>query len=111
TDHESALKVHLAHELGMDVEERPSPIVAAVSSLVSFSIGALIPIIPFFFAFGTLWWGLLFGAVGLILAGSSAAIFTKKSPFVGGLRQLLYGGIAVVATYSIGSLLNVSTFG
>lgn len=110
-DHELALRVHLAHELGLSPDERPSPIVAAVSSLLAFSVGAVIPLLPFFFGFGTLWWGLLFGAGGLLLAGFLAARFTDRNPWGGAGRQLLLGGIAVAITYGIGTLLGVSEFG
>mgnify|MGYP001765870889 CR=1 FL=1 len=107
---EQALKVHLAHELGLSPDERPSPMVAAMSSLIAFSLGAIIPVIPFLLGFGTLWWGLGFGAVGLLLAGYLAAKYTGRSPFAGAGRQLLFGGIAVAVTYSIGLLLGVSSF-
>lgn len=110
-DHEQALKVHLAHELGLSPDDRPSPMVAAVSSLAAFSVGAIIPVLPFVFGFGTLWWGLVFGGVGLLIAGFVAAKFTDRNPFAGAGRQLLFGGIAVAATYAIGSLLGVSEFG
>lgn len=108
---EQALRVHLAHELGLSVDERQSPVVAAISSFVAFSIGALIPVLPFLFGFGTLWWGLAFGAVGLLAAGFFAAKFTSRSPFSGALRQLLFGGIAVTVTYLIGLLFDVSAAG
>ena len=108
---EQALKVHLAHELGLSPDVRPSPVVAALSSLVAFSIGAIIPVLPFFFAFGNLWWALAFGAAGLLAAGFIAAKFTDRNPFSGAARQLLFGGIAVAATYAIGRLLGVSALG
>lgn len=108
---EYAVKLHLMQELGLSPDERPSPWVAAISSLLSFSVGALIPIIPFLFGFGTLWTGLAFGGVGLLIAGGLAAITTQRNWAVGALRQLLFGGIAVVATYTIGTLLGVSNIG
>lgn len=111
TDNERALRVHLAHELGLRPEEKASPWIAAISSLLSFSVGAMIPIIPFFFAFGTLWAGLAFGGVGLLLAGWFAAGFTRRNRLAGALRQLCFGGIAVAVTYTIGMLLGVSEFG
>jgi len=110
-DHEQALRVHLAHELGLTPDDRPSPAVAALSSLIAFSVGAILPVLPFLLGFGTLWWGLTFGAVGLLTAGFLAARFTDRNPFAGAGRQLLFGGIAVVATYAIGSLLGVSSLG
>ncbi len=69
---EQALRVHLAHELGLSPDEQPSPRVAALASLASFSVGAIIPVLPFLLGFGTLWWGLLFGAaVGALLLAVS----------------------------------------
>ena len=111
TNDDQAIRVHLAHELGLSPEERPSPWVAAFSSLLSFGVGALIPILPFLLGFGTLWWGLAFGGVGLLLAGALAARTTRRSWVLGGLRQLVFGGVAVAATYSIGMLLGVSSLG
>lgn len=110
-DHERALRVHLAHELGLSPDERPSPVVAAFSSLAAFAVGAAIPLIPFLFGFGDLWWGLGFGGVGLLLAGFLAARFTERNPFAGAARQLLFGGVAVAVTYGIGTLLGVSQIG
>ncbi len=109
--HEQALKVHLAHELGLSPDERPSPYVAAGASLAAFSAGAIIPVLPFLLGFGTIWWGLGFGAAGLLLAGFLAAQFTSRNPFAGAGRQLLFGGIAVAVTFAIGSLLGVSSLG
>lgn len=111
TNRDRAVQVHLTHELGLSLDDRPSPFVAAGSSLLSFSIGAFIPIIPFVFGFGSLWVGLLFGGAGLLLAGGLAAMTTKHSWLKGAVRQLFFGGIAVVVTYSIGTLLGVSGIG
>lgn len=108
---EQAVRVHLAHELGLSPEEKPSPWVAAVSSFFSFGIGAIIPVLPFLLGFGDLWWGLAFGGAGLLIAGGTAAGFTRRSWVRGALRQLVFGGVAVAATYTIGTLLGVSEFG
>ncbi len=105
---DDAVRVHLANELGLNPEEKPSPWVAGFSSLIAFSVGALIPILPFLFGFGTLGWGLAFGGVGLILAGALAARFTRRNWLAGGIRQLVFGGVAVAVTYTIGNLLGVS---
>ena len=42
-----ALAVHVREELGVDPEELPSPYTAAAASLVTFAVGALIPLIPY----------------------------------------------------------------
>lgn len=109
-DHERALRVHLAHELGLSADERPSPYVVAMSSLIAFSVGALIPILPYFVGLHSIWWVFAFGGVGLLAAGYMAAKFTNRNPFAGASRQLLFGGIAVAVTFAVGSLLGVSRF-
>lgn len=105
---DDAVRVHLLSELGVSPEEKPSPWVAAFSSLLAFGVGALIPILPFILGFGALGLGLAFGGVGLLLAGGIAARFTRRNWLAGAARQLLFGGIAVAVTYTIGSLLGVS---
>jgi len=95
----------VVQELGVHPEEKPSPWVAAGSSFVTFAIGAIIPLIPYFLGFQSLWLGLLFGGVGLLIAGGVAARFTRKPLWFAALRQLLFGAIAIAATYVIGHLV------
>src|SRR5215475_7029471 len=44
---DDALTVHVREELGVDPHELPSPFTAAGASLVTFAIGAIIPLIPY----------------------------------------------------------------
>ena len=104
-DEGRAVNVHLTQELGVDPEDKPSPYVAAVSSFVMYAIGAVVPLIPYLFGFQSLWLGLLFGGVGLLIAGGVAATFTKKPVWFASLRQLLFGTIAIAATYAVGHLV------
>lgn len=106
-DDERALRVHLTHELGLDPDETASPWIAAFSSFGFFAAGAIIPLIPYLFGFGQLPLALGFGAVGLLLAGGLATAFTRHHWWVGALRQLLFGGIAVLVTFVIGRLIGV----
>jgi len=107
-DLDQAVLVHVTHELGLDPEEKPSPIVAAVSSFLMFSLGALIPLLPYLLGFASLSAGLLAGAVGLLVAGAAASAFTVTSWWMSALRQLLFGAVAVAATYTVGSIIGVS---
>ena len=50
----TALRVHTREELGVDPAELPSPVLARVASLVAFSLGALIPLLPYLFGLHTL---------------------------------------------------------
>ncbi len=104
-DESRAVNFHLAQELGVDPREKPSPWVAAGSSFLLFSIGAIIPLIPYLLGYGSLWLGLGFGGAGLLLVGASAARITRRPLVLGALRQLAFGGVAVGATYLVGYLV------
>ena len=105
---ERAVRVHISQELGLDPEEHPSPMVAAVSSFVMFSIGAVVPLIPYLLGFDSLVAGLAVGGVGLLVAGAVASMFTATTWWWGAIRQLLFGALAAGATYAVGSVLGVS---
>ena len=107
-DESRALNFHLVQELGVNPSEKPSPWVAAGSSFVMFAVGAVIPLIPYLLGFASLWFGLACGGVGLLVAGGVAARFTRKPVWSGSLRQLAFGGIAIAATYVVGSLIGAT---
>lgn len=107
-DEKKAVNFHLVQELGVDPREKPSPWVAAGSSFVLFAIGAIIPLIPYLLGYESLWAGLAFGGVGLMLAGASAATFTRQHKVWASLRQLLFGSVAIAATYLVGLLVGVA---
>jgi VIT1/CCC1 family predicted Fe2+/Mn2+ transporter len=107
-DPETALRLHVVAELGMSPEDKPSPRVAAVSSLLTFSVGAVIPLLPYLFGLSLLWAALLAGGLGLFVAGALSSRFTPRPWWYAGLRQLLFGAVAAGVTYAIGSLIGVS---
>jgi len=105
-DHpEQALRVHAQEELGVVPDELPSPWVAAWSSFVCFSIGALVPLITYLLGFDSLWLALGVGGLGLFAAGALVASFTEKRWWLNGLRQLALGALAAFVTYGIGALI------
>lgn len=104
-DEDTAVNVHLVQEIGVDPQETPSPFVAAISSFLTFSLGALIPLVPYLFGFGLLWLGLLSGALGLLVVGAVTSRFTRKPLWFASGRQLLFGLLAVAATYVVGTLV------
>lgn len=107
-DLDRAKWVHITQELGVDPDEMPSPQVAAISSFVMFSFGAIIPLFPYLLGLDLLAAGLLFGGIGLFLAGALAARFTVRPWWWNALRQLLFGGVATTATYLVGLAIGVS---
>jgi VIT1/CCC1 family predicted Fe2+/Mn2+ transporter len=90
-------------------DELGSPVSAAVSSFIAFSIGASVPIIPFLLGLQN---GVAIAAVlagiALFIVGSTLSLYSGRSALLGGLRMLLIGGAAAIATYLIGSLFDVS---
>ncbi len=108
---EQAARIHIAQELGVDPNSKPSPWIAAVSSFAMFSSGAFIPLIPYALGFDSLALGLAVGGLGLLIAGGLAAFFTRRLWWKSAIRQLLFGSIAVTATYLVGSLLGVGLIG
>jgi VIT1/CCC1 family predicted Fe2+/Mn2+ transporter len=111
SDPEVALRLHIVAELGLSPEDKPSPRVAAFSSLLTFSIGAVFPLIPYLFGLSLLWVALVSGGVGLMAAGILSSRFTPRPWWYAGLRQLLFGAIAAGATYLIGLAIGVGTSG
>lgn len=104
-DEDRAVHFHLAQEIGVDPREKPSAAVAALSSFLLFAVGAIIPLLPYLFGAQALWPGLVCGGVGLLLAGAAASRFTKGSVWYGSARQLMFGLVAIGATYVVGKLI------
>jgi VIT1/CCC1 family predicted Fe2+/Mn2+ transporter len=105
-DPEQALRVHAQEELGVVPDELPSPWVAAWSSFVCFSAGALIPLITYLLGFDNLALALGIGGLGLFAAGAVVARFTAQSWWRSGVRQLVLGALAAAVTYGIGALIS-----
>ena len=100
-----ALSVHVQEELGVDPHDLPSPVTAAGASLVSFSIGAVIPLLPYLAGASSLPLALALAALAAIVGGGSVARLTNR-PFIrGAARQLVLGALAAALTYVIGYLV------
>jgi VIT1/CCC1 family predicted Fe2+/Mn2+ transporter len=106
---EKALDTLAREELGLNPDDLGSPTGAALSSFITFSLGASLPLIPFLFGMGN---GILIASVlsgtALFAVGALLSLFSGKSAWLSGLRMLVIGAAAAAATYGIGSLFNVS---
>jgi VIT1/CCC1 family predicted Fe2+/Mn2+ transporter len=107
-DPEQALLIHAQEELGVDPTQLPSPWVAAVSSIASFSVGAFIPLLPYLLGSHSLWISGVLALVALFVAGALASRFTVRSWRFAGARQLLLGALAAAVTYGVGSLFHTT---
>jgi len=107
-DPKVALNVLAREELGLNPDDLGSPVGAAVFSFLAFSVGALVPMMPFLFGAelpqaATI--GTALAALGLFATGAAIGLFTGRNLLIGGLRMLAIGGGAGAITYAIGSLI------
>ncbi len=110
-DPEVALSLMAREELQLNPDDLGSPWRAAGGSFVAFCLGAVLPILPFFFFVGytALLLSLAITGVALLGVGSFTARLTRRSLLFGGLRMLGVGGVATAVTYVVGRLVGVST--
>jgi VIT1/CCC1 family predicted Fe2+/Mn2+ transporter len=110
---EIALDLMARQELGLDPDNLGSPWGAAIGSFLSFSAGALLPLLPFIFlAVGpALPTAVVLCGLALFGVGAATARLSGRPLALGGLRMLLIGAAAAAVTYAIGHALGVSSVG
>lgn len=114
TDKSKAHEILVKEELGINSEElKGSAMEAAVTSFLLFAVGAIIPVLPFFFleGFRAILISAALSAVGLFLIGAAITLFTGKSIWFSGFRQVIFGLGAAGITYFIGTLIGVQIAG
>src|SRR5579875_1926383 len=106
-----ALDTHARLELGIDPEEAGSPVKASVFSFVSFTIGAILPLLPWFFTMGTaaVVLSIVIGAAAALLLGALIGSMAGRPVFGTALRQLAVAVVASGVTFGVGHLLGVAT--
>jgi len=102
-DPEQAWRVHAREELGVDPDDLPSPWLAAGSSFGAFTIGALVPLLPYVLGLTSLLVPVLLALLALFAAGALVSRFTNRTALYSGGRQLLLGGAAAAVTFGIGT--------
>jgi VIT1/CCC1 family predicted Fe2+/Mn2+ transporter len=114
SDRSNALETLAREELGIDPEELGgSAWEAAITSFFLFSVGAIIPVLPFFLISGlaAVILSLALSTVGLFAIGAGITLFTGRSLLFSGGRQVLFGLAAAAITYSIGFLIGANLGG
>ncbi len=109
-DKEHALDTLAREELGLNPDDLGSPWGAAISSFLAFTVGAVIPLVPFLLGVGgnAVAVSAVLAGIGLFVVGALLSLFTGRGALLSGLRMVLIGGGAGVITYLIGHLLGVS---
>ena len=109
-DPKTALQVHAQEELGVSPDSIGSPIEASLASFFAFAVGALVPLVSWFFLSGTtaILASVGFSALATIAVGGGLALLTGRNVAKSALRQLVLSATAAAITYSIGHLLGTA---
>jgi VIT1/CCC1 family predicted Fe2+/Mn2+ transporter/rubrerythrin len=108
---EDAFLTALAYEeLGLSEERLPNPWISMVSASVSTGVGAIVPVLPYFFLSGTatILTAFVVSLVGHFVVGAAKSLVTIRSWWASGLEMTLIGVIVGVVTYGVGSLFGVA---
>jgi predicted membrane protein (TIGR00267 family) len=101
-------------ELGIEPTELGgSAWVAAATSFLLVSRGAILPVVPYFFVDGTsaLFLSIAFSVIGLFVLGAAVTIITGRNAIWSGLRQVAFGVLAAAITFGVGRVMGVSLGG
>jgi VIT1/CCC1 family predicted Fe2+/Mn2+ transporter len=114
SDPSSALETLSREELNVDPSELGgSAWEAALTSFFLFSIGAIIPVLPYIFLTGltAVLVSMVFSAIGLFIVGAGITLFTGRSVIFSGFRQVIFGLTAAIVTFGIGRLIGTNIGG
>lgn len=111
SDPQAAHEALVREELAINPDElKGSAMTAAIASFLLFAVGAIIPVLPFFWLTGytSIIWGIATSMVGLFFIGAAITLFTGKSIWFSGFRQVIFGLMAAAVTFGIGKLIGMS---
>ncbi len=109
-DPEIALDTLAREELGLDPDELGSAWKAAVSSFLSFAIGASVVVVPYalFSGMTAFVLAVILALVSLIVVGGLVGYQSGRGVVFSAGRQVLWGVGAAAVTYLVGSLVGVN---
>jgi len=109
-DPEQMLRALSSERLGASEEALSNPMVSATSGAISTAIGAIIPVIPFFFMQGIP--AVITAAIVSLIAhfavGAAKSLITVRSWWSSGMEMTVVGAIEGAVTYGIGLALGAS---
>lgn len=108
-DPEVATRLLIFEEVGLDERSIGSPWSAGISSFLAFTLGALVPLIPYLLASGAPAFtaSLLVSLGALFVLGLSISRLTRRNPLGTAVRQVVLGGVAAAVTFAVGTLVGV----
>jgi VIT1/CCC1 family predicted Fe2+/Mn2+ transporter len=114
SDKDTALDTLAREELGVNPEDLGgSAWAAAGASFGLFALGAIFPILPYFFLAGTpaVLGSLVSSGIALFAIGAGTSLFTGRGLLFSGVRQLSIGYAAAAVTFGIGRVVGVTLGG
>ena len=106
-DPDQMLRALSSERLGTSEEALSNPIVSATSGAISTAVGAIIPVIPFFFMQGLP--AVITAAIVSLIAhfavGAAKSLITVRSWWSSGMEMTVVGALEGAVTYGIGVLL------
>ena len=103
-DPDLALRTHAREELGVDPSATGSPWAASFTSLLTFALGALVPLIPWLWSQhgSEVGWSIAFAVAGSAAVGGGIGWFARRGVVRWALRQVLIGALAAAVTFAVG---------
>jgi vacuolar iron transporter family protein len=110
-DPNAALDTLIREELGLDPDQLGSPLGAAFGSLVSFAVGAAIPVLPYLVLSGGAAFvaSIVLSLAAMFLVGLGISLLTGRNALFSGARQVAIGALAATVTFLVGRLIGVTT--
>jgi VIT1/CCC1 family predicted Fe2+/Mn2+ transporter len=104
---ETMLKVLATEELGVSTSETGNPVQSALAAGLSTFVGAMIPVLPFFWLRGTtaVVTAPIISLIAHFLVGAAKSLFTLRSWWAAGLEMTAAGVIVGGITYVLGLFL------
>lgn len=95
---------------GVNSDDAGSPVIAAVSSLLLFMVGAFVPLAPWFVTEGgtAVLWSASLTAVASLFVGGYLGVGSGRGPWWGAARQLLIVAVASAVTYFVGDVFGAA---
>jgi vacuolar iron transporter family protein len=111
SDPQTALETHAREELGIRLDSLGKPVQAAGASFVTFSVGALLPLIPFLVGRGStaVVASIVIAATAAVVVGAALSLFTGRSWWWSSFRQLAICAAAGAVTYGVGAGIGLSS--
>jgi VIT1/CCC1 family predicted Fe2+/Mn2+ transporter len=103
-----AVTAHARDELGIHSDELARPVQAALSSAVSFSAGAAVPILAALLVGNRVWVIASVSLVALAICGALGAYIGGGQRMRAAFRVFIGGGFAMAVTYIVGHVIGAS---